>query len=115
MGEEGDVSSALIWQSVPFVLYIHPSLVPLQPAHSQLQTLFSGEKEGGGEGSSQMSPCSQQQLLLDLAILLHKRGVRTGVSAHLCAWAPPVVFLLFVPIDEGVGVLAAAFVRALFW
>lgn len=29
-------------------------------------------------------PCSQQQLLLDLAILQHKRGERAEVSLHLC-------------------------------
>ncbi len=43
-----------------------------------------------------------------------KRREGRGRSAPLCG-APHVVFLLFVPIDEGVEVLAAAFVKVLFW
>lgn len=86
--DEWGVSSMLIWQSVPFVLYTASSplllllLTPaaLQPAHSQLQTLFFWVK-----GTVSNVPCSQQQLLLDLAILQHKGGERAGVSVHLCA------------------------------
>lgn len=46
--------------------------------------------------------------------LAQKRREGRGRCAPLCR-APPVVFLLFVPIDESVEVLAVAFVWVLFW
>lgn len=67
----------------------------LHRAHSQLQTLF------WVKGAVSNVPCSQQQLLLDLAIIPHKGGATAAPSCF--------AFLLFVPIHEAAEVLAAAF------
>lgn len=87
-----------LWFCIP----PHPPHPP-QPINSQLQTLFSGER-GHLKCPVQLTAAAPGPR--------HSSAQKTregqGLGAPLCR-APPVAFLLFVPIDEDVEVLAVAF------
>lgn len=91
-------------------VYILPPLTPLspaalQPAHthsSRLCFLVKGDRLKCPVQPTAAAPGPRHSSA-------QKRREGRGLGAPLCR-APPVVFLLFVPIDEGVEVLAVAFV-----
>ena len=113
--DEWGVSSMLIWQSVPFVLYTAPPppflllllLTPaaLQPAHSQLQTLFFfGERD---RLKCPVQPTAAAPGPHHSSAQRRREG--RGLGAPLCG-APPVVLCSLCPLRR---VLAGAFVWVL--
>lgn len=81
----------------------HSTATPSSPA---AYTLTAPDFVSGERGQAQMSRAAAPGPRHSSA---QKRREGRGLGALLCR-APSIVFLLFVPIDEGVEVLAVAFV-----